>query len=167
MSEILISRRAVALGLAAAIIPLSARAQGEGLKFRAIEVDVRPLRATGDTLSADVIAQELPAALRAELGGHLVPGDRSAPILRARIDTVSYGTPGSSARPLDSDATHDWIEGVGQVVGPGGRILATYPLTANNGVDPHPDDITGTDGHNRIVNLARIFAHWLPGKLGL
>ena len=88
MSEILISRRAMALGLTAAIIPLSAWAQGEGLTFRAVEVDVRPLWATGDTVSADVIAQELPSALRAELGAHLVPGDRNAPILRAHRHRV-------------------------------------------------------------------------------
>lgn len=167
MSKNLISRRTALLSLAAALAPVSARAQDANVRFRAIEVDVRPLRENGDTHSAEVIAAELPGALRAALGAHLAPGDRSAPILRARIDTVYFGAPGSAGNTFDRRATHDNIDGAGVLVGPGGRVLGTYPLTATLLVHPNPDDITGADGHYRIVHLAQAFAQWLPGKLGI
>ena len=156
---------AALVGVSVGASPVSVHAEDAGQRFRAIEIDVGPLRGTGDVYSASVIAQELPGSLREALGAHLAPNDRSAPILRARIDSVSFGTPGSSGTLLNS--THDWIEGVGEVIGPLGNTVAIYPLTVSNGVDPNLSDVTGTDGRNRIVMLARSFARWLPGKVGL
>ena len=149
MSNNLISRRSALLFVAAAMMPTLVRAQQSNLRFHAVEVDVGPLRKTGDSHSAAVIAAELPGALRAALGAQLVPGHRNAPLLRARINTVYYGTPGDAASTFDRHAAHDYIEGAGVVVGAGGKILGTYPLTATLTVHPNPNDLTGSDSHNR------------------
>jgi hypothetical protein len=125
------------------------------------------VRRSGDNVSADRIARELPALLQRSLAGHLAPGDRSAPILRARVDSVTYGSYGSATTPGNPYGAADYIEGAGVVIGPGGRVIASYPITTS--VIAHPDllDVTGQSGRTQTSNLAASFAQWLPGKMGL
>jgi hypothetical protein len=174
MSDKSLSRRAALAGLAAACAwPAVARASeagGPGTRFRAIEVDLRPARELGIGEVANWIAQDLPAALRKSFAAHLAPGDRNAPILRARIDSVTLGAPGSLslglAAQLGDDAT-DYIEGAGLVIGAGGREEASYPLLCSLNASTRAPDPEGVLARQRAANLALSFAQWLPGKMGL
>ena len=141
----------------------SAEAQS---RFRAIEVDVSPLRAGGNAGAADRIARELPPLLEKAFAAHLAPGDKGAPILRARINFVTLGTAGSAGGPHSIMAI-DFIEGAGEVIGRGGRVIATYPLTSNLTAPEPFNDIGGEANRLRFSNLESSFAQWLPGKMGL
>lgn len=167
MSKTLVSRRATLTALAS-LVTLPALAQPAAAPtthFRAIEVDLGPLRASGDSESAAVMAKELPGWLQHYFAAYLTPGDRRAPILRARVDSVSYGIAGSAGPMFNS--TMDYVEGAGVVIGGSGRQVASYPITS--AVLAHPDltDVTGQSAHIRISNLAQSFAQGLPGKMGL
>jgi hypothetical protein len=170
MTSIVLSRRkAIAWFAGSAVLPLLA---GQGAlaqsapRFRAIEVDVSGVRESGDIVSADRIARALPALLQTSFANRLAPGDRHAPILRAQIDFVTYGSNGSAGGP-DPTVAIDSIEGVGVVIGAGGRPIASYPLRAT--LVAHPDilDASGASGRQRTYNLAQSFAQWLPGKIGI
>jgi hypothetical protein len=170
MSDAWLTRRAAAASLAslAALAILPARAQPRPApisRFRAIQIDLAPLRSSGDRASADVLAKELPGFLAHYFAPYLAPADRRAPILRARIDSVSYGVEGSVSGPFNT--TMDYIDGAAVVVGAGGRPVATYPITSS--VIAHPDltDVTGWSARQRMINLAQSYAQWLPGKMGL
>jgi len=164
MRRFLTRRAALTLLASAAAFPSAVNA-APGQRFRAIEVDVSPLRANGDTITAGWMAETLPALLRTAFAGQLSPGDRSAPVLVARIDSVSYGSPGSAQ--FAGISTLDYIEGAA-VVKSGGRTLGTYPLTTSasvfNQTVNSPNDNTGK---LRAEQLAGVFARYLPGQIGL
>jgi hypothetical protein len=170
MNSLALSRRktiaSLAAGLALPLLAHRAAFAQSGPRFRAIEVDVRGVRESGDPVSADRIARELPALLQRSFAARLAPGDRSAPILRARIEFVTYGSNGSAGGP-DPTVAIDSIEGAGVVIGPSGRAIASYPLRAT--LVAHPDilDASGESGRLRTYNLAQSFAQWLPGKMGV
>ena len=129
----ILSRRSAIAALAALIATpaLAAGASAQPTRFRAIEVDVANVRKSGDVVSADRIARELPALLRRSFAAHIAPGDRSAPILRARVDLVTYGSNGSATTPGNPYGAKDYIEGAGLVIGPGGtrhRLLSDPDL---------------------------------------
>ena len=169
MSIRILSRRSAIAALAAAIATplLAAGAFAQPTRFRAIEVDVTNVQRSGDVVSADLIARELPALLHKSFAAYLAPGDRSAPILRARIDAVTYGSNGSAVTPLNPYGAKDYIEGAAVIIGPGGRVIATYPLRASVIANPGLNDITGQSGRLRTSNLAASFAQWLPRQLGV
>jgi hypothetical protein len=174
MSDQFVSRRAALAGLAAAFAwPAVGRADdatGPAQRFRAIEVDVRPALEQGDGEIANWVAQDLPAALRKAFAAHLAPGDRNAPILRVRIDSVTFGSPGSHTAGLHmvlGDDTIDYIEGAGVVLGAGGREIAAYPLLCSLGASTSQPDPEGIGARQRATGLAQSFAQWLPGKMGL
>ncbi len=164
-----ISRRRAMTTLAVGLIwPAFAQAQNAAqppLRFRAVEVDVSAVKNNGDPTTADWIARDLPGFLKASLDGLLVPGDRNAPVLRARIDLVLLGlsTGGSPAAAQGMDQ----IEGAGLVVGANGRVIASYPLLSSVQVHPSTVDPDGFLLRQRVANLAQSFAQWLPGKLGV
>lgn len=135
-------------------------------RFRAIKVDVSGVRESGDAISAEWIAEELPEDLSKTFAAYLAPGDPHAPTLLARIDLVTLGT-GGSGGGINSTQAVDYIKGAGVVNGPGGRQLASNPMFS--AVHAHPDDETanGVSGRTRISNLALSFANWLPGQMGL
>jgi len=138
------------------------------LRLRAIEVDVAPLARNGLGPEGDWLAEELPARLRAAFAARLAPGDRAAPALIVRIDLVTLGpSGGGGTQPSGGTDARDEIRGVGMLVGPGGRTLATYPLFASQ------LDFTGGSVYERgterrrVGQLAASFAQWLPGRMGL
>ena len=169
MDKRLVTRRAALTGLAALAAPRIALAAPAGARFGEIRVDVSPLRNSGDGDFADWVAAVLPEALRQAFASYLAPGDRSAPILVARIDHVFLGPlhPGGFGGNPVSDAI-DGIEGEGIVLSPRGQQIASYPLYSAVGANtylnmPYQLDIT----RRRVETLARSFAQWLPGKMGL
>jgi len=170
MDSRLLSRRAALVGLIGlAAAPRMALAVPAGGRFSAIRVDVAPLRASGNGDFADWVAATLPAALRQSFAPYLAPGDRSAPVLVARIDEVFLGpdhSGGFGGNPV-SDAI-DGIQGEGIVEGPRGQAIASYSLYSAVGADtyinmPYQLDIT----RRRVETVAQSFAQWLPGKMGL
>jgi hypothetical protein len=166
------TRRAALAALAtatAAAVVTGAEAQPNGLRFREIRVDVSPLREKVQGEEGGWVAAVLPGYLRQSFAKYLAPGDRSASVLVARIDDVSLGAPETnmSRFPLASD-THDSIEGVGLVLDGRGRVAQSYPLFAAVGADSHINSPYQTDIRRRRAEmLARSFAQWLPGKMGL
>ncbi|MGO4870112.1 MAG: hypothetical protein ACLPGW_05810 [Roseiarcus sp.] len=174
MTNPLVSRRAALAALAGACAwPAVARADAGAApaqRFRAIEVDVRPAREMGGDVLANWIAQDLAPALRASFAAYLAPGDRHAPILRARIDSVTLGAPNAASFGLFGafgDDTIDYIEGAGVVVGAGGREIASYPLLCSLRASTRITDPEGIVARQRVTHLAQSFAQWLPGKMGL
>ncbi|MGO9744141.1 MAG: hypothetical protein ACLPN5_21980 [Roseiarcus sp.] len=132
-------------------------------RFRDIRLDLAPLRATGDTVTADAFQREAPALLATAFAAHLAPGDRSAPTLVVRVDTATYG-PRMDNSPFGSEAT-DWVAGVA-IVTAGGRQVARYPFSISRKVSPDTD-VTGNEGKLRIDGLAQVLAYWLPSEMGL
>ena len=161
MAGLLTRRGALALAANAAIS--TAVRAAPALRFRAIKVDVAPLRANGDTITAQWMAEDLPDLLQRAFAEYMAPGDRSAPILVARIDSVSYGSPGSSMESTFS--THDFIEGAA-VVDYGGRNQKIYPLMTSCDVSAALFD-AANGGQMRALALAGVFARFLPGQIGL
>ena len=105
-----ISRRA-ALALLVAALPsgaLAAKRHERNAPPGGVLVDVSPLRRSGDNTDADFLADALPGYLQKYLG----PG-RS---VRARVESVTYGSPGSNGTSNNNGAV-DTIEGVGWVDG--------------------------------------------------
>ena len=130
-------------------------------RFRAIEVDVSPLRRTGHTVMADWLAADLPGELRRSFARHLAPGDRNAVILRVRIDSVSQGRV-----RRDRNRARDEIAGVGIVIGAGGRRIASYPLSTS--VTAHVVQRgPAAASRSRAASLANAFAGRLPGAMRL
>ncbi len=165
MASSKISRRTALATLAAALSWPACAAKAAPWTFRAVEVDVSPLRRAGDTITADWLAEDLPGLLSESLGARLTPGDRRAPTLRARVDSVTFGPRPSGSHHGGSGAI-DFIEGAGVVVGGSGREVATYPFLSSSLAHPDNFDVTGVAARLRVSNLARSFAYWLPGKIG-
>jgi hypothetical protein len=170
MASLLISRRSAIAALAATvacpILAYGEQSAAPGLRFRAIKVDVSGVRESGDTTSAEWLAQDLPEDLRKVFTPYLAPGDSRAPILLARIDLVTLGTEGSGGGLNSIDAV-DYIQGAGVVLGPGGRQIAAYPFFTAVHAYPAEDSASGVSGRTRVSNLALSFANFLPGKMGL
>lgn len=164
-----LSRRAVltALGAFAAAPAMAASPPLAGVRFRAVAVDVAPLRATGADDYADWIAAELPGLLRQSFAARWAPNDRDAATLVARIDEVFLGPTGSASGNPVLDAT-DGIQGAGITVGPRGQRSAPFPLYCAVGANTYPNmpDQLGIT-RRRVETLARSFAQWLPGQMGL
>lgn len=170
MDNRLVTRRAALAAVAAfAAAPGIVLAEPSGGRFSSIRIDLSPLRQSGDGDFADWVAAVLPAALHQSFAPYLAPGDRGAPSLLVRIDQVIIGpshSGGFGGSPVQ-DAI-DGVEGVGIVVSPRGQEVASYPLYSAVGADtyinmPYQLDIT----RRRVETVARSFAQWLPGKMGL
>jgi hypothetical protein len=163
MTQFFTRRAVLAMAASAATWKTAAASSASALRFRAIKVDVSALRANGDTITAQWLADSLPDLLQKAFADHLGPGDRLAPLLVARIDSVSYGPPGSAMQSMTS--THDFIEGAA-VVDFGGRNQKTYPLMTFCNVGAALID-TPNGGQLRALALAGVFARFLPGQIGL
>jgi hypothetical protein len=109
-----------------------------------VYVDVSQLRRDGDNTDADYFERVMPGYIQAALPGRRVS---------ARIDSVSYGPPGSAGGNVDGAV--DTIEGVGIVDG------HEIPITATHVVTTMFPDPTGYAAHERQDVLARSFAQWL------
>ena len=141
MSRPGLTRRVLLLGSGFAISPAWARG--------GVAVDVSPLRANGDATDADQFARTLPGYLAESLPGHQV---------RARIDSVYYGDPGSAGGG-HSDGAVDWIVGVGFVDG------RAVPLTCSLVVWVRSPDVGGYGGARAAGQSgARPSRNGCPGK---
>ena len=144
-----LTRRA-ALGLAL-LAPAGAFAASRRPWPGAAQVDVSPLRRAGDNVDADFLSGYLPGYLAQTLG----PG-RSFSV---RIDSVTYGTPGSAGNSRNEGYV-DTIEGVGRV---DGREIPVLASLVGSVALP---DIGGHQAHTRQLLLAQSFAQWLARDAG-
>ena len=119
---------------------------------RSPRVDVSPLRRNGDNTDADFLEAALPGYLARAFG----PGRD----VRVRIDSVYYGPPGSTGQQSNNGAI-DTIEGVGWLDGREAQLTCSVVATVSF------PDIGGYGARMRQDTLARSFAQWLPGRLGL
>jgi hypothetical protein len=171
MSTPILTRRAAlatlgALALPSAIGVESALAQPP-IRFRAIEVDVAPLRANVGDPTAEWVQQTLPGALAQALAPYMAPGDRNGASLVARIDNLYLGPSSGGVEPGGS--VPDWMAGVLLVRGPRGAVAAETPLRATSFYYPSPVDqaLVVQANYDRVFQLARAFAGWAPRQLGL
>ena len=172
MSTVLLTRRAGLLALGALALqgcvstpPPSVAASG--LRFRAIKVDVSPLRASMGDPTAAWVEQALPGALAQALGPHMAPGDRNGATLVARIDYLYLGS--SSGGPGFFGQTQDTISGTLLVLGPRGGVVEKVPLRAISSYIPMAVDQALVERalEGRVTALAQTFAGWAPRELGL
>jgi hypothetical protein len=170
MRSFMMSRRsALALFGAAALGPgcaTTSTGPSPFRRFRAVQIDVGPLAANGDTISADILAQTMPASIPQYFGPYLAPGDKSAPVLVLRVRSLSFGLQGSANGPNGNGAM-DYAEGEGVVLGNGGREVATYPLTCALFTTVDMNDMTGEYTRHRVASLGQALVQFLPGKMGL
>src|SRR5271165_2477815 len=167
MSIRVLTRRAALAALGAtALSPVAALAQAP-LRFRAVEVDVAPLRANVGDPTAAWVAQSMPGALVQALGSNYAPGDRRGATLIARPAWI-YLCP-SSGGPGFWGSCKDTIEGDLIIRGPRGGVISETPLRALTTYYPMAVDgpLWVESNHNRIDLLARAFAGWVPRQLGL
>ncbi len=137
------------------------------VRFRSIQVDVGPLRATSGDPTAAWVGEALPGALAQAFGAYFAPGDRNGATLIARIDFLFLGPSSGGTGALGS--AQDTIAGVLIVRGPRGSVGAETPLRAISSYFPTPVDqpLRVQSNHDRIVALAQSFARWAPGQLGI
>ena len=169
MDKITLTRRAALSALAAfAVAPRAASALPVATRFREIRVDVSPLAGEDEADYGSWIAAVLPGYLRQTFAKYLAPGDRSAPVLVARIDLVTIGESNMHGYGfLALDAT-DSINGAGVVLDGRRQAIATYPLfsamtASSESNSPYQEEII----RRRVETLALGFAQWLPGQMGL
>ena len=174
MSALLITRRAGLLALGALALqgcmstpPPSAAASG--LRFRAIRVDVSPIRASMGDPTAAWLEQALPGALAQSLAPYMAPGDRSGATLVARIDYLYLGPSSGGPGIGGFDQTQDTIVGSLIVTGARGGAIANVPLRAISSYFPMAVDQALVERalQGRVVALAQAFAGWAPRELGL
>lgn len=167
MTTRVLSRRAALTVVGAmAFAPAAALAQAP-LRFRAVKVDVGPLRESVGDPTAAWVAESLAPALSQKLAPYLAPGDRNGATLIARIGNIYLGPSGGGPNPWGRG--QDTIEGDLIVSGPRGRVVSDIPLRAIASYWPNATDQTLWVQWNRdrIDALARAFAGWTPRQLGL
>ncbi len=160
------SRRALLTALSAlAMAPGAALAQAP-IRFRAVKVDVGPLRAAVGDPTAAWVAESLAPALARTLAPYINPGDRGGATLVARIGNVYLGP--SSGGPNPFGRGQDTIEGDLIVRGPRG-VAADVPLRAITSYYPSGvhQPLWVDWNRSRVDALAQAFAGWVPRQLGL
>ena len=125
-----------------------------GFRIGAVNVDTTPLIAYVGNPTAGWAQQALPGALAQALGGHIAPGDPSAPALDVRIDTLYLGGGG----PADPDR----IRGVAMLGGHTISVRAESTYISSPTDQALPEQAL----QGRVQALAVAFAYRLKRKLG-
>lgn len=140
------------------------------VRLKAIRVDVSRLVENANGPAAEWLSQDLPALLQNAFARHMTPREPPADILLVRIDSIVLGQPRSREGLFSgfrgSNAT-DSIEGAGIILSPRGKVIATYPLLSSVQTSVGVIDNDIQFQRDRVASLARSFAWWLPGQMGL
>lgn len=161
-------RRALIAGCAALLASLAGGREASGqaapAAYGSVAVDVAPLRALGLGAYADQVR----AALQAELQRHFADRlARGGPRLVVRVDAISLRSyAGSGSRWGGSGLQNDYLEGEALVLGPRGEVLRRHPQlsalpSSSGGAWYLPDG-----EERRLAALAGHFAGWLRQALG-
>jgi hypothetical protein len=167
MSTCALTRRAAICAAGALVLSPAAALAQPPVRFRSVEVDVGPLRASEGDPTAAWVAETLPGQLAHALGPYLSPGAKAGATLIARIDYLYLGPPSGGVGPAGS--SQDTIEGVLIVQGPRASIAAETPLRAITSYYPNGPDtaLIVQTNYYRVAALAQAFAYWVPRQLGL
>jgi hypothetical protein len=149
---------------------LQQHADAAGLYFRDVRVDTSTLAARGVPNYALRVAQAMGASARRTFADRITR-DRNAPILVLRIDSVELAMGGGNGALRHhrggGDSDHDFVEGAGLIIAPGGRILKQQPLltalpsnSAGAWYQPDTDD-------RRLEALGGQFSQWMRRQLGI
>ncbi len=165
----ILTRRAVAIALGALTLASTAvLAQPPAPEtFRAVQVDIGPLRSSIGDPTAAWVAGSMPAALVQALGAHYTPGNRNGATLIVRPATI-YLCP-SSGGPGFLGSCTDTIEGDLVVRSAHGGVISETPLRAITSYFPKAVDqaLFEESNKNRVQLLSQAFAGWVPRQLGL
>ena len=167
MSTCILTRRAALSALGAmAVAPTAAFAQAPA-RFRAVKVDVAPLRASAGDPTAAWVEQSLGPALTQALAPYLAPGDRNGATLVARIGLLYLGPSSGGSGPFGSGT--DTIAGDLVVRDSRGGVVSETPLRAVATYFPNGANTAMMVQWNRsrVDALAQAFAGWTPRQLGL
>jgi hypothetical protein len=165
-----VTRRAALAAIGGLTLPpiavRTAQAQ-PNVRFRAIKVDVSPIRASMGDPTAGWVEGALPGALAQALAPYMVPGGRNGATLVARIDYLYLGQSSGGAGFFRQ--TQDTINGTLLVKGPRGGVVASVPLRAIASYIPMAVDQALVERalQGRVTALAQAFAGWAPRELGL
>ena len=140
---------ALALGIASS--SQGAFAQS-GSTFRAIHVDVEPLRANAGDPTATWVAQDLSHDLAQALSGRMA---RNGAPLTVRIDYLTLGP--STGEMLHASASLDNIQGVAVVNGQETPIRATSSYYTN----PIDQTMIESSNRDRVAQLTQALAYWI------
>ncbi|MFC0219635.1 hypothetical protein FHS82_002044 [Pseudochelatococcus lubricantis] len=148
-------------------VPLSA-ADGAALRLRSVTVDTAPLRALGLTPWANLVQASMQPELDRLFAGRLVPRDKGADRLVARVDSVSLSSwsgGGGGGRWYSGGGDSDYMDGYAVVIGPDGRERARYHIllalpSSFSGAWYLPDI-----DNRRIIGLSRTFARWVRDRV--
>ncbi len=167
MSTRVLTRRAALTALGAmGLVPTAALAQAP-LRFRAVKVDVEPLRANVGDPTAAWVAESLTPALANSLAPYMAPGDRNASTLVARIGWLYLGPMRGGVGWFGSG--QDTIAGDLVVHGPRGGVVSEVPLRAISTYFPNGVNtaLWVQWNRSRVDALAQAFSGWVPRQLGL
>jgi len=140
-------------GLALCIAPLSQGAlAGTAPTFRAIRVDVQPLRANAGDPTATWVQQDLQGQLAHALSGRMA---RDGAPLVVRIDYLTLGP--STGEMLHAAASVDNIQGVAVVNGQETPIRATSSYYTN----PVDQTMIERSNRDRVAQLSEALAYWI------
>ena len=162
-----LSRRAALAGLGASALAFPARAQGAGLRLRAVSVDISALARGGVPFYARTVDLCLAGSMRRVFADILGAGN--GPTLVARVNSVRLGAfAGGPRRRIfgNSDGGNDSLDGAGLLIAPGGAVSGTFPVLSV--LDPasagswYASDIDSL----RMQALCDHFAWWLRRKMG-
>lgn len=163
----ILTRRAALTALGAIMLAPGAAVAQPPIRFRAVEVDVGPLRASVGDPTAAWVAESLTPALAQALAPYLAPGDRNRATLVARIGNLYLGPSGGG--PNAFGRGQDTIEGDLVVRGPRGGVVSDVPLRAITSYYPNGvnQPLWAQWNRSRVDALAQAFAGWVPRQLGL
>ena len=148
--------------------PVPARALDADLRFRAIRVDASALAQSASPGYARRVEALVAPRAAAVFADRMANGERGAPILVLRIDSLSLsGFAGLSRRRGGSsfNGQNDYLEGEGLVVAGNGAVLSRVPilsaLSPSYSGSAYAEDIDA----RRVSNIGWHFASWVKRKL--
>jgi hypothetical protein len=153
-SRILDCVRLVALSAVALCIAASSQVAlaGSEPSFRAVHVDVEPLRANAGDPTATWVAQDLSQELAQALSGRMA---RDGAPLTVRIDYLTLGP--STGEMLHASASIDNIQGVAVINGQETPIRATSSYYTN----PVDQTMIERSNRDRVAQLTQALAYWI------
>ena len=144
-----------------------------GLHFRAIHVDASPIAARSLPNYARHVEAAVLRRARDVFADRIAAGDRRAPTLVLRVDSLTIsGDGGFSRRSRDRVASafadvNDYLEGEGLVIAPGGAVIGRYPVLSSLGASYSGSSYISGSDQRRVSNIGWHFASWVRRTMGL
>ena len=136
-------------------------------RFGGIVIDTSRLERFGSPRTAALLQRQLAVEARQIFADRLTPGDRRAPTLVIKIDSLSMASyAGASDRTFPGSGNMDYLEGDGAVTSGGQVLSSTHVLSVLDAGYSGPWNLPDIDDR-RIVSISHQFAYWLRREMGL